>query len=318
MIKDENFVLNSVTNENLASLTERQSVLEEQRICEIYELADEGCAYATEMLSSGYGIYEVLSLLSENFLTEAPKQHKYALDENKNRLVSYLKSLSVYDKIVFSEFLERKLGDRGFPVSESDFLPSLEREATFTYVKNSLADEAYDVFSQDFSGPRIKYSASLQEAAKAVSRGECAYALLPLEERGGVRLSSASSLIFYEDLKINSVTPVFGFDGVADMKYALVSSSFSVPTVCQDDDRYLEILLRKDLSFSLSELLVAVDELGASVYRVNTISFRTDDGEAPYYSLVIKDEGKAFTSLLIYLTLFSGTFTPVGIYKNLE
>lgn len=318
MIKDNDIDLNSVTIENIAALTERQSVLEEQRICEIYELAEEGCSYAAEMLVSGYGIYEVLSVISENFLTDSLNQHSYALDENRNRLSSYLKSLSVYDKIIFSEFLREKLSKNGFSLVESDFLPITHNEETFTYVKNSLADEAYDVFSQDFASPRLKYSASLQEAARAVSRGECTYALLPLEERGGVRLASVSSLIFYEDLKINSVTPVFGFDGVADMKYALVSSSFSVPEVCEDDDRYLEILIRKDMSVSLSELLVAVDEFGASVYRINTISFRTDDGEVPYYSLVIKDEGKDFTSLLIYLTLFSGSYTPVGIYKNLE
>ena len=88
--------------------------------------------------------------------------------------------------------------------------------------------------------------------------------------------------------------------------------------VNSDDDRYLEILLRADSSVTLSELLLAGDYLGTKIYRANTITLENEDGKAQYYSVVFKDEGEAFTSLLIYLTLFSGAYTPIGIYTNLE
>ena len=185
-------------------------------------------------------------------------------------------------------------------------------------MKNPLADEAFDVFSQDFDDPRVRYSKTLNEAARAVSSGEVEYALLPLEEKGGARLSSIAAIMFREDLKINSVTPVFGFEGLADMKYALVAKHFSIPEQLPDDDRYLEIRLRTDSSVPLSELFLTADMMGVSLYRVNTISFDTDDGPIPYYSIVFRDGEKDFSSLLVYLTLFSGSYTPVGIYKNLE
>ena len=187
-----------------------------------------------------------------------------------------------------------------------------------TYVKNALADEAYDVFSQQLSDPRVKYSSTLNDAVRLVSSGEAEYALLPLEERGGARLASVAELLFREDLKINSVTPVFGFEGLADMKYALVSKHFTIPEILPDDDRYLEIRLRADSSVSASELFSAAESLGAFPYRINTLTFDTEDGAYQYYSVVFRDDGKDFTSLLVYLTLFSGAYTPVGIYKNLE
>lgn len=319
MIKDDIFMFSDINADNIDRISKKQSMLEEQRICELSELADDAVAYALSMRDEGYGIYEVLSLLAEAFSISAEKTHAVTLDENFESLVSYLKIISAYDKIVFTKLFVDKIKEKGFLIYEIDFLPVGEGNQIFTYVKNPLADEAYDVFSQDFAHPRLKYSQSLADAVKAVSNGEFEYALLPFEERGGARLASVASLVFREDLKINSVTPVFGYEGNADMKYALVSKHFSVPDFESEDDRYLEIRLRADSSILLSELFTAANALGCSLYRVNTYSFDTEDGPLQYYSIVFRgDEIKDFSRFLVYLTLFSGSYTPVGVYKNLE
>ena len=318
MNKDGVFSFNEITAENIEKISLGQSVAAEQRICELSYPASEAASMATEMLLDGYEIYEVLSVISEGILSPDVKLHKYSLKENYERLFVYLKSNYNYDKVVFTELFRNMVAKEGILISERDFLPTASGSETFTYVRNSLADEAYEVFLEEFKDPRVKYSASLSEAARAVSSGEYEYALLPLEEKGGARLATVAELIFKEDLKIDSVTPVFGFEGLADMKYALVSKHFFVPEVKEDDDRYLEIRLRGDSSISLSELLSAADAFGISLYRINTISFETEDGSAQYYSIVFRDEGKDFTLLLMYLTLFSGAYTPIGLYKNLE
>lgn len=318
MNKDGVFLFNDITAENMQKISLEQSVLAEKRICEVSVPARDAADMAFEMLSDGYGIYEVLSVISDGILTPMISVHKYSLAENYQRLLENLKFNYKYDKIVFTELFRDIITQKGIIISESDFLPTSSGSETFTYVRNSLADEAYDVFSAEFKDPRVKYSKSLYEAARAVSLGEFEYALLPLEEKGGARLASVAEILFKEDLKINSVTPVFGFEGLADMKYALVSKHFSVPEVKEDDDRYLEVRLRVDSSISLSELFSAADAFGISLYRINTISFDTEDGSAQYYSIVFRDEGKDFTLLLTYLTLFSGAYTPIGLYKNLE
>lgn len=318
MYKDGFFEANDITAANISKISEKQSYIEEQRICELSELADSAVDFAVRMKEDGYGIYEILSLIAEGVCIDGKAFHSELQKENAERISSYIQMVSAYDKIIFSELFLEKIKSRGFVLSELDFLPTESGKETFTYVKNPLADEAYDVFSQEFSNPTVSYSRNLSEAAKAVSGGEYEYALLPLEERGGSRLSAVAAILFKEDLKINSVTPVFGFEGLADMKYALVSKHFSVPEFLADDDRYLEIRLRADSSISTSELFFAADALGCSVYRVNTISFDTEDGPLPHYSVVFRDIGKDFTELLVFLTVFSGAYTPIGIYKNLE
>lgn len=318
MYKDGLFAANGITAANISKISKKQSFAEEQRICELSELADSAVEFAVSMAKDGYGIYEILSLIADGVSMDGKFFHSSLQRENAERISSYLEMVSAYDKIVFSELFAEKIKSRGIVLSELDFLPSEKCDETFTYVKNPLADEAYDVFSQEFSNPRVSYSKNFSEAAKAVSDGEYEYVLLPLEERGGSRLSAVAAILFKEDLKINSVTPVFGFEGLADMKYALISKHFSVPEFLEDDDRYLEIRLRADSSIPLSELFFAADALGCSVYRVNTISFDTEDGPLPYYSVVFRDIGKDFTMLLVFLTVFSGAYTPIGIYKNLE
>jgi len=318
MIKDGIFVSNNITIQNLAEIADKQTVMEERRICELSELATEAVTYAVDMMKDGYGIYEILSVISEGLSDFEALPHGRSLPENRGRLASYLKLTNAYDKVVFSQLFFDKIRNVGVDVSEKAFLNTYSGNEVFTYVKNSLADEAYDVFSQDFENPRVKYSDSLYDAAKSVSAGNVEYALLPLEERGGARLATVAEILFREDLKINSVTPVFGFEGLADMKYAMVSKHFTVPKLEADDDRYLEIRIRSDTSVQLSELFSAAEMLGCTLYRINTLSFETEDGKVQYYSVVFRDEGRDFSTLLVYLTLFSGAYTPIGIYKNLE
>jgi hypothetical protein len=226
--------------------------------------------------------------------------------------------LSAFDKIVFSELLSEELRKMDKRLTESDFLSEGKNSGVIAYVKNPLADEAYDVFSQEIENPRLKYCQSLAESVRCVSSSDTEFALLPLEERGGARLASVMELLFKEDMRIASVTPVFGFEGNADMKYALVSKYYSLPTVEAGDDRYLEIRMRADASIPLSELFIATDKLNINIYRINTISFETDEGQVPYYSIVFRDDRGDFSGLLLYLTIFAGAYTTVGLYKNLE
>ena len=318
MNTDGIFSSNEINVQNISELSRRQSVTEEQRICELAEIASEAADYALEMYNEGYGVYEILSLVADGFSQDKRSMHEEASCENMGILDSFLSFLDSGDKIVFSKLFSDSLLNRGIKLKEEDFLLSEIGNESFTYVKNPLADEAYDVFSQEFSDPRVKYSQSFQEAVRLVASGEVEYALLPLEERGGARIALIAELLFKEDLKINRITPVFGYEGLADVKYALVSRHFMIPEISEDDDRYLEVRLRKDASISLADIFLAAESMKVSIYRINTISFNTDDGASPYYSLVFSDDGADFSLLLVYLTLFSGTYSLVGIYKNLE
>jgi hypothetical protein len=131
----------------------------------------------------------------------------------------------------------------GKQIEDFEILGSKFGRDRVTYVKNALADEAFDVFSEELDNPTVAYSLDFKEACAAVSGGKVDYCILPIEEGGDYRIPSISSMLFSYDLKIVSVTPVFGFTGDADVKYALVSSDFSKLKYEEEDEGYLEILI---------------------------------------------------------------------------
>jgi hypothetical protein len=317
MSEDLLFPVNEAVLSNLERLSREESVIGEQRLLELYDIALPMVRASIELLDEGLESYEMLSVLSEGLTFGDYSVSDDTTPEYRDLVGKSLNTLSRSDKALFTELYLKGLYDLGRNMTESDFLPSSLRPETFTYVRNSFSDEAYDVFSQDFVDPTVRYSATFKECARAVSADEVTYCLLPLEEKGGVRLHTVSEIIFRNDFKINSVIPVFGPDGNADMKYALVSKNFTVPERKKDDDLYLEIRIGADGDRTLAEVFGAVDYFGMSIYRVNTVTFDTEGESETYFSVVIKDGG-SFAPILTYLTLFLRDFVPVGIYKNLE
>ncbi len=304
--------------ENLRTLSIGGSIIAERRICELSELVDSFTSFADELLRAGLGVTELLSFFSEQISFGGTSRHADAMPENVP-LINCMESLTdSLDKAVFAELLTDRLSKAGVDISEHSFLPKTKIGERFAYVKNAFSDEAYDVFSQDFSDPRLKYSVGFKDAVRSVLDGEVSYALLPLEEAGGTRLPSVAELIYRNDLKINAVTPVFGPDGTAELKYALVSTSLTPPDINKEDDRYLEIRLSGASENTLTALMLAARMYGAEVYRINTVSFKREGRDDSFFSIVLRGEGYDFTRLFVYLTLFTNDFLPVGMYKNLE
>lgn len=317
MFSDNGLMRAEISEHNLAALSGEQSLECEKRVLELYELASAAANAAGSLYTDGFGIYDMLEALFDVDDSPIPP-HSEILEINRHRIESYMHSLSSNDKAVFSELFSERLTERGITLAESDFLSGGGEGENIVYVKNRLADEAYDVFAENFRDPRVFYAKDFREAAAAVAEGNAEYCLLPLEEKGGARIPSISALLYAKDLKINMVTPVFGFDGSAEMKYALVSRHFSVPEITDESDRYLEIRLTENTPKSLSELFSAACQLGVSVYRINTSVFSSDEGDEPCITVVFEKTGGSFTQLLVYLTLFVKSYTAVGIYDNLE
>ena len=318
MIEDNIFLTDQTSESNLTEISFEGSLTEERRICEVSEIVDEAVAETVTLLTDGMTLSEALSIIGEGISFGESVPHDGAMTENLPVLRTYRILVSALDRAAFSRLYAERLTATVGGIGEADFLPKLTPPETLAYVKNPYADEAYDVFSVELSDPRVTYAPSFKELARMLSKDEVGYVLLPLEERGGVRLPTVAEIILRDDFKINSVTPVFGLDGGADMKYALVSKSFTASATAPGDDSYLEIRIELPSSTLLSELLCVSESLGARLYRVNTVTLDTDDGERTYYSVVLCDDGSGFISLLVYLTLFTPDLIPVGMYKNLE
>ena len=312
-MEELSFYFSDVLVKNLDSAAKKITRLSEGRICELSILAALAVDFYAEMTADGLAPYDILALLSEelNRVFSKPEPHSDMLTENRKRLLGRLNLLFGADKAVLCELIIEKARERGIDLTLEGLLSDKVHGTDVIYVKNSLSDEAFDVFSQQIPTLKIKYAKSLRDAAIAVASGEVGYCLMPIEEAGN-RLTATSSLIIEYDLRINGVTSDFGLDGNSDMKYAILSAKFTVPPIHKADDVYLEIRLEHS-DVALYELLSVASTYGYGVYSVNTAAYGTD-----YCSLVFKDSGEGFLPIILYLTLFTAGYTPVGIYKNLE
>lgn len=318
MARDLLFSPNSAIVDNLTVLNGRRSDELELRLLELSDLAEQAAEFAEDARGFGLTVFEILSEISSGLNFGGVSNTDSRLYGHTGRLREILCSMSVTDRAAFCGLLTEYACGRGLPFGEDGFLPNVQSAERIVYVRNSLSDEAYDIFSQDFSDPRVRYVGNSKECVSAVLSGEADYCLLPLEERGGVRLPTVSELLYRNDLKINSVTPVFGFDGNAGMKYALVSRGFTVPERRDGDDRYLEIRIDADSDVPLSDILYAASIYGMTAYRVNSLSFDSEGENNACFSVVLRDAGRGFSEILVYLTLFVPAHTTIGLYRNLE
>ncbi len=230
-----------------------------------------------------------------------------------------VRNIKENEKAIFVLLLLEKLREKNIRLSEEDFFLAGEDAPIFAYVKNTLADEAYDVITENTPEARVKYVSSFSEGARLLLSDEVGYCLFPIEEKGGLRLPTVENLLFTENLKIRRIVPVFGFDGSADLKYALVSKTAYVEPYQKEDDRYLEIHIPiGEENFSLSSFLFALKLYGMQLYRIHTVSIEKIGEREDQLSLVLKSQGESFAHMLSYLTLFCDRHTIVGIYKNLE
>ncbi len=317
MYEENTFELNKTAISNLEGILRDMGKLHEQAVCEISFAAEALAADAISLIDNGMTVNELVSFISEEICFPSVLPSEGAPRLTDDNLRGFLSQSSNLNRVIFASLFKQRLSELGVNVSEGDYLPSSESEETFTFVKNSLSDEAFDVFSQEFSDPRIIYADSFKDACRRVADGKVGYCILPFEEKGGARINSICELIASSDLKIVAITPVFGLEGNADMKYALVGRGFVIPESDEATDRYLEIDIVRNSSVSMGELISAAEYLGISVYSIDT-SLRADaDGDFTY-TVIFKDSNRTFVNLLTYLNLFAGTYSPVGIYKNIE
>ena len=310
------FDISRISEDNLGVLAEEQSKNLEMHICELSFVAEKIARSLSELYRDGMSVSDVMAYLSEEIASSSAHEPDPEVNSQNcfiRRFNSFVKGI---DKANLAVLLKEKMSECDVDLDEKDFLPSYNAESSFSYVRNSLSDEAYEVFSEEFEDPRVFYADNFKGAAAAVADGKVGYCILPFEERG-MRIPSIANLISRFDLKVCALTPVFGFEGTADMKYALVGKGFVIPEIDDSTDRYLEINVDKNSTASVADLLSALEYLGASVFRVNTISGDSLD-EKNYFSVIIKDEGRSFTEILIYLSIFAESYYPVGIYKNIE
>lgn len=309
-------LVDSANIENLDELSLLSSSKDEERALEIADVARECARSTAEYIRMGLDIAEIIPLLVDSLDFGTYPSHSAAGDSLYSILSLSTTLRRSADKLVFVSLYLASLSEMGITLSEDSFLRSGSQDNSVAYVKNQLSDEAYDVFSQDFRRLKVSYKSNFKECADALAAGEVGYIILPLEERGGNRISSVASLILSGDFKINAVTSVFGYLGDADVKYALISRNFLLPVIYDGDDKYVELRVGDNPEI-YKDIFIASSYFGLSANRITTVKPSLTD-ERGYLSLVLRAADGDLTGILTYLTLFIPDAVAVGVYKNLE
>ena len=110
--------------ENLANISQRESMLSERRICELYDLAELAAEAWQEQASLGLGVYDIMALLTEELSGDEVHVHGAAMPGNVRALEQYERCSVPLDRAVFCEMLLSALSGRGITLSERDFLES--------------------------------------------------------------------------------------------------------------------------------------------------------------------------------------------------
>lgn len=318
MHDEYSFSPEEVTIENLDELSKRECAASEARMYELADIADAAAEFLLPLLADEIGAPELLSLIAEGLAFGSYPSYpgKAAFSERAADDVRAM--LSLMDRARLTELLLDRLKAGGHPLTEADFLGESEGGRIYGYVKNQFSDEAFDVLTESVPDAGVRYYKSFSDCAAALARDEVDHILLPLEERGGVRLPTVSELIYRYDFRINSVTPVFGYAADADIKYAEISRRFIPASRMEGDDRYLELRIPAQDGAALSEAISVATAFGMSAYRVNTHTYDIEGERSSYFSLVLREGRDDFAPFLTYLALFAADFVPVGVYKNLE
>ena len=152
------FDISDISVANLNADARDESRAFELRLCEMSFFADSIAKQIKALTEDGMSVSEALALLSGELMLGGSDMHGGVITETECGVKAFVKTLEAHDKANFALLLTEKLKAIDLDIGESDFLFETPTDESFVYVRSALADEAFDVFSQEYLDPRIVYA----------------------------------------------------------------------------------------------------------------------------------------------------------------
>ncbi len=200
------------------------------------------------------------------------------------------------------------------------------------YQHNIYTDEAFMHFSRVLPTAKACYSNSFSGVCEQVLDGECEYCILPLENTQDGRLVRFYGLIEKYELKIALTCQVTTSDNRHSTVFGLCRRGLVWPEPLVRDRRFcFEFMFwQENEHLSLSGLLHAAECASLSLIRVDCLP-RSDDeilmgAGYPFdlcFEIVSRENaaspqpGRELLAFLMYLSVHSPTYLPLGIYQHL-
>lgn len=199
------------------------------------------------------------------------------------------------------------------------------------YQHSIYTDEAFLHFSRVLPTARAVYSDSFSGVCEQVFNGLCEYCILPLENSQDGKLVRFYNLVQKYELKIVLTCSVTTSDNRHSTTFGLCRRGLLWPSLMLPDKPFsFEFLFWQEPEHaSLGELLTAASACSLSLVRADCLP-RSDEEIligagypfALHFEALPRDRASGaterdFLAFLLYLSVHSPTYLPLGIYQHL-
>lgn len=293
---------NLIIEKNLRENDRQINVFLEKRVAHISDLADLVIGSEEEDMRDTY------------LRSFAPwKKDGGCIDENKKYVASVQGALNLYDKL--------NCVDTFYP-NEKPFFFDTDEESVFesdtvVYLKNPLADIAYNNFTKVLSDARVVYKESFSDVCEEVYYNRAPYCILPVDNSDDGRMTSFSNMIRKYELKIVLTCNVESANGKTT-RFALLKRELAVIDCkgCHTEGKYLEIGLNFGEDQKLQDVLQAASFFGFELNKVDSLPIYYSEKEY-YFDVVFKGSGE-LNRFLFWLELEVPRYEVIGIYSQIK
>lgn len=235
------------------------------------------------------------------------------IPENEKYILAVRRVIDVYDKLNCVEDFCHGETPKLFDTEGETFFEA----DTVVYLKNPLADVAYNVFSKHLSDPRSQYEETFADVCEEIYYSRAPYCILPIDNSDEGRMAGFSNMIRKYELKIVLTCNVESSNGRIN-KFALLQRELR-RIECKkgiSDGEYLEIGFNFGESQRLAEVLQAAEFFGFSMNRVDSLPIYYSEKEY-YYDVVFRGKGQ-LEKFLFWLELEVPRYEIIGIYTHIK
>ena len=225
----------------------------------------------------------------------------------------------IFANVISSHFGEEKLLDSLLYESRDKLAPA-GTHGKIAYIRNRYNDEAYSKFSSVVSHSKPIFCSSFEDCCEALTRDECEFTILPLEDSSDGKMFGFYSLIDRYEFKIAYVCSVEHEDSSKSIRYALASKHFRLdkPEKAKADrSRIFEFTMTHTPSNNILDIYRVASLSLAQEHRTSSLPLPYGDNMARFYHSFIITKETRFLPFLLLLSLEYPEYSPIGIYYEI-
>lgn len=300
----------------MASIEDKNLIIE----CNLQE-NDRALANALEKRAAHIGEKAVLAFGSEeeeqrdvyDRIFARPKREKLCIPQNERYISAVQRAVDTYDRIgCVDNFYKKSRGLLNEEVAEAVFDTN-----TVVYLKNPLADIAYNAFSAHISDPRVSYEETFSDVCEEVYYNRAPYCILPIENSEDGRLTGFGNMIRKYELKITLTCNVESANGRIT-RFALLKRDVGAIKCSKSatEGEFLEIGLNFGEEKRLYEVMQAADYFGYKLNKVDSLPIYYSEREY-YFDIVFEGKGD-LDRFLFWLELEVPRYEIIGLYTQVK